>query len=136
MTGPGWPVRGGSRRDVLAGGFGLATLIATPGFAASEDKKMYGLVGKMTAKEGQRDALIAILLEGSGSMPGCRSYIVAKDAKDENGIWVTEVWDSREQHAGSLKLPSVQAAINRGRPLIAGFDSYFETEPMGGIGLS
>ncbi|ATE67087.1 antibiotic biosynthesis monooxygenase [Rhizorhabdus dicambivorans] len=96
---------------------------------------MYGLIGKMTAKEGQRDALIAILTEGSGSMPGCRSYIVAKDAKDPNGIWVTEVWDRKEDHAASLKLPSVQAAIGRGRPLIAGFDSYFETEPVGGTGL-
>ena len=82
-----------------------------------------------------RDALIAVLLEGSGSMPGCRSYIVAKDAKDENAIWVNEIWDSKESHADSLKLPGVQAAIAKGRPLIAGFDSYTETEPVGGVGL-
>lgn len=130
-----------SRRQAVAGGLAIAVLgvglaKSGPGLAASKGNAMYGLIGKMTAREGQRDALIAILLEGSGSMPGCRSYIVAKDAKDENGIWVTEVWDSREQHAGSLKLPTVQAAINRGRPLIAGFDSYFETQPMGGTGLS
>lgn len=89
----------------------------------------------MLAKPGQRDALVAILLDGSNSMPGCLSYVVAKDVKDENAIWVSEVWDSKESHAASLNLPTVQAAIAKGRPLIAGFDSYTETMPVGGIGL-
>jgi hypothetical protein len=30
----------------------------------------------------------------------------------------------------------VQAAIAKGRPLIAGFDSHVETEPVGGHGIS
>ena len=38
---------------------------------------MFGLIGKMTAVAGQRDALAEILLEGTASMPGCLSYIVA-----------------------------------------------------------
>ena len=111
----------------------MAALLSTPAVAAGGS--LYGLMGKMIAKPGQRDALIAILLEGSGSMPGCLSYIVARDIKDENAIWVNEVWDSKQSHAASLDLPSVQAAIARGRPLIAGFDSYTETEPVGGVGL-
>ena len=111
----------------------VAVLLAAPVLAA--DQPLYGLMGKMIAKPGQRDALIAILLEGSDSMPGCRSYIVAKDGKDKNAIWVTEVWDSKESHAASLRLPNVQAAIAKGRPLIAGFDSYTETLPVGGVGL-
>ena len=95
----------------------------------------FGLIGKMVAAPGQREALIAILLEGTGGMPGCLSYIVAKDVKDENALWITEVWDSQDSHAASLKLPAVQAAIAKGRPLIAGFGDYVTTEPMGGIGL-
>ncbi len=79
---------------------------------------------------GQREALIAILLEGTGGMPGCLSYIVAKDVKDANAIWITEVWDSKDSHAASLKLPAVQAAIAKGRPLIAGFGDYITTEPV------
>lgn len=127
---------GRDRRGILAGGLAIAMLGATPALAASgEGKAMYGLIGKMTAKDGQRDALVAILLEGSDKMPGCRSYIVARDGKDANGIWVTEVWDSKADHAASLKLASVQSAIGRGKPLIASFDSYVETEPMGGTGL-
>ena len=96
---------------------------------------MYGLIGKMVAAPGQRDALMAILLEGVSGMPGCLSYIVAKGATDSNALWITEVWDSRASHAASLDLPSVKAAIAKGRPLIAGFDERFETEPVGGHGL-
>lgn len=96
---------------------------------------MYGLIGKMKVAPGQRDALIAILLEGLSGMPGCLSYIVAQDPTDPNAIWVTEAWDSKESHQASLSLPSVQQAIARGRPLITGFGERFETTPVGGQGL-
>ncbi len=97
---------------------------------------MYGLIGKMKAVIGQRDALISILMEGMGSMPGCLSYIVAQDPTDQDAIWITEVWTSQTRHQESLSLPSVQKAISLGRPLIAGFDERFETTPIGGYGLS
>lgn len=97
---------------------------------------MYGLIGKMTAVAGKRDELIAILLEGVSGMPGCLSYVVAKDPADADGIWITEVWDSQESHKASLSLPSVKQAITRGRPLIAGFSNHTVTEPVGGHGLA
>ena len=97
---------------------------------------MYGLIGKMRAQPGQRDSLIAILLEGTAAMPGCLSYVIAKDKSDLDALWITEAWDSQASHAASLALPSVQAAIAQGRPLIAGFGERFETEPVGGQGLA
>ena len=96
---------------------------------------MYGLIGKALAKPGQRDALIAILLEGTATMPGCLSYVVAKDPANADAIWITEVWDSEASHQASLTLPLVKAAIARGRPLIEGFGERFVTEPVGGHGL-
>ena len=96
---------------------------------------MYGLIGKMKAVPRQRDALIKILLDGVSGMPGCLSYVVAQDPTDPDGIWITEVWDSQESHKASLSLPSVQQAISRGKPLIAGFGEHFETKPVGGHGL-
>lgn len=96
---------------------------------------MYGLIGKMSAMAGQRNALIAILLEGVAGMPGCLSYVVAKEPNNADAIWVTEVWDSQASHRASLSLPSVQQAIARGKPLIASFDTHFETIPIGGHGL-
>ena len=97
---------------------------------------MYGLIGRREAVPGERGALAAILLEGTDGMPGCLSYIVAKDPADADALWITEVWDSAESHRASLQLPAVQAAIARDRPLIAGFDSQVETEPLGGVGLT
>ena len=96
---------------------------------------MYGLIGKITAAAGQRDALAKILLGGTGAMPGCLSYIVATDGAEPDALWVTEVWESQAHHQGSLKLPAVQAAIAKGRPLIAGFSNRVETSPIGGHGL-
>lgn len=96
---------------------------------------MYGLIGKLVATDGDREELAAILLEGSAEMPGCLSYVVAKDAEDENALWVTEVWESQASHQGSLSLPSVQAAIGKGKPLIAGFGDRHVTAPVGGHGL-
>jgi len=96
---------------------------------------MYGLIGKMTAVAGQRDALAAILLEGTGAMPGCLSYVVAADPAEPDALWITEVWDSEASHRDSLGLPAVQAAIGKGRPLIAGMGERVETRPFGGFGL-
>ena len=96
---------------------------------------MYGLIGKITATPGQRDALVAILVEGTAKMPGCLSYIVALDTTDADALWVTEVWDNQKSHQASLALPAVKEAIARGRPLIAGFGSRVETTPIGGVGL-
>jgi len=96
---------------------------------------MYGLIGKITAAAGQRDALAGILIDGTGSMPGCLSYVIALDSSDANALWVTEVWDSQASHQASLQLPSVQAAIAKGRPMIAGFSNRVETTPIGGHGL-
>jgi quinol monooxygenase YgiN len=96
---------------------------------------MYGLIGKIQTATGQRDALIEILLEGTLAMPGCLSYIVANDPADADAIWVTEVWENTESWQASLSLPSVQQAIAKGRPLIAGFGERFETQPVGGRGL-
>jgi quinol monooxygenase YgiN len=97
---------------------------------------MYGLIGKLYTVPGQREALIEILLEGVHKMPGCLSYIIARDPDDSDTIWITEVWDNQASHEASLSLPSVQQAIARGRSLIAGFGERILTEPVGGHGLA
>lgn len=121
-----------NRRAFVAGTVSAAAL---GGGVSAEETRMYGLIGKMTAHPGQRDALIAVLTEETDGMPGCLSYIVARDAKEPDALWVTEVWKTQADHQGSLKLPSVQAAIAKGRPLIKDMGPYFETEPVGGVGL-
>ena len=96
---------------------------------------MFGLIGNIKAQPGKRDELAAILLDGSQAMPGCLNYVIAVDPADPDGIWVSEVWTDAESHRASLELESVKAAISKGGPLIAGFETQIETEPLGGIGL-
>lgn len=96
---------------------------------------MYGLIAKLTLLPGKRDDMIAILKEGTAAMPGCLSYVVAKDSADENTIWVTEVWDSLASHDASLTLPAVKNAINLAQPLVASFGKVAVTTPVWGVGL-
>lgn len=99
---------------------------------------MFGLIGKMTAKEGQRDALIDLVLQGSDSLKGCISYVVAKDAENENDLWITEIWDNANSHKASLSHPVIRAAIEKALPLIdMEADSFRQqTEPVAGRGLA
>ena len=85
---------------------------------------MFGLIGKMRAAPGKRGDLIAILGESTEAMPGCLSYIVAEDASDP---------DNETSHKASLQLPSVQSAITKARPIIAGFDMSVKTNPIAGV---
>ncbi|MGH9741526.1 MAG: putative quinol monooxygenase [Candidatus Acidiferrum sp.] len=100
-----------------------------------EAKPMYGLIAKLTLLPGKRDEMIAILKEATAALPGCLSYVVAKDCSGENIIWVTEIWDSLASHDASLALPAVKNAITRAQPLIAGFEKVAVTTPIVGVAL-
>lgn len=121
-----------TRRTLLGVAGATAVLPAT---RLAQDRRLFGVLGRMKAQPGKRAELIAILLDGTGGMPGCHSYIVAEDVADADAIWITEVWDDAASHKASLALPQVRAAIARARPLIAGFDSRAETRVIGGHGL-
>ena len=110
--------------------------MAVAGGADAAPSPMYGLIGKMLAQPGKRDELAALLLAGTGAMPGRLSYVVAADTADPDAIWITEVWDGPASHQASLRLPAVLATIAKARPLIAGFGVRFETAPLGGVGLT
>jgi quinol monooxygenase YgiN len=125
-----------ARRDLIAGGVAAAAVGLPASAAISNGGSMYGLIGKMLAAPGQRDALLAILLEGTRAMPGCLSYVIATDPENPDAIWITEVWDNEDSHKASLTLPAVRSAIQRAKPLIAGFGERFTTTPVGGHGLA
>ncbi len=103
--------------------------------AGQREIAMFGLITRMKAYAGKRDGLAAILLESTTDITGCLSYVVAKDSKDPDALWVTEVWESEADHRASLALPGVREAIAKGRPLIAAFDQQYVTEPIGGAGI-
>ena len=94
---------------------------------------MYGLIAKLTLLPGKREEATPLIAESSANMPGCFSYVIAQDAADENVLWVTEVWESKESHDASLSLRAVQAAIPKIKALVAQFEKIAETEPIAGI---
>lgn len=125
-----------NKREFAVGAGTLAVLTLAGCATGLENRSMYGIIGKMIAQDGKRQDLIDVLIAGTANMPGCKSYVISKDASDENALWITEYWDSKESHAASLTLDSVKEAIERGRPMIAGFGERFEVEPVGGHGLA
>jgi quinol monooxygenase YgiN len=99
---------------------------------------MYSLFGKIKTQPGQRDTLLAYLLQASDSMAdleGCYLYVINSATDDPDGIWVYEVWRSREDHQASLTLDAVKAVITSARPLIAEMSNRVELVPLGGKGL-
>ncbi|WP_199772434.1 putative quinol monooxygenase [Niveispirillum cyanobacteriorum] len=61
---------------------------------------MYGFDRSHDRGARKRDELASILLEGTGAMPGCLSYIVAADPTNPDALWITEAWDSKDSPRG------------------------------------
>src|SRR5258708_1218477 len=116
------------RRQIL--GSAVAVLGSIAWTAPEEKRPMYGLIVKMVAAAGKREELISLLLKGTDAMPGCLSYVIARDAADDDGIWVTEVWDDKASHDASLSLPAVQKTIAAGDPMIASLNNQAVTTPV------
>lgn len=99
----------------------------------------YGLFGKLTAKPGKGNELAAILIESANAKPpmkGCLQYLVGRDPDNPDVVLVSEVWETKEDHANSLKLDSVRAAIAKAMPILDGMPEKGVTwQVMGGLGL-
>ena len=99
----------------------------------------YGLHGKLKATAGNGDQLAAILLEAAelvAKAKGCHLYLIGKDKNDPDAVWVTEVWDSKEDHDNSLKAEDVRALIAKAIPILDGQpERGQELEILGGAGI-
>lgn len=130
------------RRTHLAAILAAAGMLAAPQRLWAQGTEMdevfpeYGLIGEMLAQPGRRAELAAILAEGTADMPGNMGYIIGESSENPDALWIVEIWQTREHHGASLQLPQVQAAIARGRPLIAGFGQRIEFRPVGGVSAS
>jgi quinol monooxygenase YgiN len=100
----------------------------------------YGLHGKIKASSGNGDQLASILLEASklvSTAKGCILYFVSIDSNDKDIVWVTEAWDSKEDHDNSLNVEGVRALISRAMPILDGPPQKGqELEILGGKGIS
>ena len=100
----------------------------------------YLLHGKLTATAANGDRLADILLEASklvSTAQGCQLYLISKDPSDPASVWITEVWDSKEDHDNSLHVAGVKELIGQAMPLLADKpEKGQELEMIGGTGIS
>lgn len=99
----------------------------------------YGLHGKLRSRLGSSEKLSQILIGASklvSNFKGCRLYLVSEDETDPDTIWITEVWDTKEDHDNSLKSEAVIALISQAMPLIDGRpEPRQELKVLGGKGI-
>jgi quinol monooxygenase YgiN len=96
------------------------------------------LLNRLTAKPGQRQRVVEILLE-SGRLfddnPACLLYLVGESADEPDLIWVIDLWTSQEAHAEALKAPELGPFVQQAMPLLEGMPEQIEVHPAGGKGL-
>lgn len=97
----------------------------------------YGLHGRIDAVEGHGDELAGYLLATVDELAdhGCLLYVIGRTEAAPDAVDVYEVWTDADAHQASLQLPSVQDAIAKARPIIAGMSGRVEFTPQGGLGL-
>lgn len=100
----------------------------------------YGLHGHLQAIAGKGAELAEILLEASqlvSSAKGCHLYVVSTDELKPDAVFVTEIWDSKEDHDQSLNVPGVKELIGRAMPILAGPPQRGQVlSILGGAGLA
>jgi quinol monooxygenase YgiN len=98
----------------------------------------YGLLNKLTARQGKRSRVVEILLE-SGKLfddnPACLMYLVSEATDDPNLVWVVDLWTGREEHAEALQAPELRPFVEEAMPLLEGMPKQIELQPVGGKGL-
>lgn len=81
------------------------------------------LHGKFSTQPSKGDELEDILLQAAELMKkakGCRQYAISRSEENADEVWVTEIWDNKEDHDNSLSVPGVRELIGQAMPLLAG----------------
>lgn len=81
----------------------------------------YLLHGKLVAKQGCAEELAHILIKASklvSTVKGCRLYAVSKDKDYAQEVFITEIWDSKEDHYKALNIQGVRELIMQAMPLL------------------
>ncbi len=130
------------RRDFLKDTILAAGVAAIFPFSLNGQTKMmnkYGLYGKLQAQAGKGKELGDILLKAAKLMEnakGCILYIVNKEVGDSDGIYIFEVWESKQDHDDSLKVVGLGELIKQALPILEGKPTGGTTlEVLGGKGI-
>jgi quinol monooxygenase YgiN len=95
----------------------------------------YALINKMTTQPGKRDEVIEIMLKSGAAFndnPSCVLYVVSKDKKDDNVLWVQDLWTNGDDHKTAMNDAEMQAYVKQAMPLLDGMPQQKEVEIVGG----
>ncbi|MCB2074236.1 MAG: antibiotic biosynthesis monooxygenase [Novosphingobium sp.] len=95
------------------------------------EKENWGLLGRMVAKPGKRDELIAALQESSRDVPGKLVYLIQLEQDDPDAFWINEVWADKASYDACLTMPQVGRGMEAIQSLVAGMEHRTETVPLG-----
>lgn len=92
------------------------------------------LVNILSARPGQRDRVVEILIE-SGKLfddnDACKLYLVAEAVDYPDTIWVIDRWASQDEHERALMQPELRPFVEESLPLPVGMPEQIEIRPSG-----
>ena len=56
--------------------------------------------------------MVASTTSDAGSLEGCLSFVVARDAANLNVTWLTQAWESKERWPALVDQPGVKASLD------------------------
>lgn len=98
----------------------------------------YGYINKFTTQPNKQNDLMAILLNAAEALEkneDCLQYLIST-TREQDVLYVTEIWNSKEAHDAALEPAEVKAVIANAMPFIASVDNIAEHQIAGGKGLS
>lgn len=84
------------------------------------------------------NVLMGILLKANhivSNAKGCRLYIINHDFDNQDQVWVTELWDSQEDHAISLTLDGCKELVTEAMPLLTSPPEQIVLKAVAGKGV-
>lgn len=98
----------------------------------------YSQFTKFMTKDNQGEVLVDLLLQASEEMERhqpCQIYLINMAKKEENIVYVYEVWSSKGAHEESLTLEFFQNLIKRAKPIIVNIEVVSTFEFVAGKGV-
>ncbi|MES2328255.1 MAG: antibiotic biosynthesis monooxygenase [Bacteroidota bacterium] len=98
----------------------------------------YALNTRFDARPDKGDELLGILVKANQIVSvakGCRLYMINHEADNKDIFWVTELWDSQEEHAISLTLDGCKELIVEASHILAGEPKQIVLVPVAGKGV-
>lgn len=98
----------------------------------------YASYVRFTARPGQRDALIDLLLAAAESLSDtdeCDLYVINASRDEEDVVWVTEIWETEAASRAALAVEGAAENIQKVLALLAERPEKVSLDAIGGKGV-